>query len=135
MSNDSGNRSSLFNALRSIAATLLSSGKTRLELIGNELAEEKIRFVRLLIFALAMVFCFAFGALVAVAGVTALFWEYRVLVLGIFLVLFVVLGFVFYNAFRQAAHRTEHVFADSIAELQEDINQLRTLAGYEPPPR
>ena len=135
MSNDSGSRSSLFNALRSIAATLLASGKTRLELLGNELAEEKIRFVRLLVFALAMVFCFAFGALVAVAGVTALFWEYRVLVLGIFFLLFVVLGFVFYNAFRQAAHRTEHVFADSIAELQEDINQLRQLAGYEPPPR
>ena len=72
MSNDSASRSSLFNALRSIAATLLASGKTRLELLGNELAEEKIRFVRLLVFALAMVFCFAFGALVAVAGVTAL---------------------------------------------------------------
>ena len=121
----------LFDALKNIAATLLASGKTRLELLGNELTEEKLRATRLLILAQAMVFCLAFSALVAVALVTVLFWESRVLVLGIFLLLFLGSGAVFYGLFRRAIHRPEHVFAASLAELQEDLHQLKSLVGHE----
>ena len=43
-----GENSGLFAALKNIAATLLVSGKTRLELLGNEIEEEKLRAMQLL---------------------------------------------------------------------------------------
>ena len=64
---DSGASSGLFAALKNIAATLLAGGKTRLELLGNEIEEEKLRAMQLILMAQGMVFCFGVGTLLAVA--------------------------------------------------------------------
>ena len=68
-----GQSSGLFAALKNISVTLLTTGKTRLELLGNELEEEKQRAVRLVLMAQGMVFCFGVGALLFVAFVTPAF--------------------------------------------------------------
>ena len=72
----------MFAALKNIAATLLASGKTRLELFANELEEEKLRAFQMLVMALGMVFCLGAGMLILILFLTVLFWESRVLVLG-----------------------------------------------------
>lgn len=128
-----GENSGLFAALKNIAATLLVSGKTRLELLGNEIEEEKLRAIQLVLMAQGMVFCFGVGVMLAVALLAVTFWESRVIVLGASVVVFLVLGGVFFSMFKRATHRPGRVFSASIAELQEDIRQLKEAAGHEPP--
>ena len=128
---DSRANSGLFAALKDIAATLLVGGRTRLELLGNEIEEEKLRAMQLILMAQGMVFCFGVGTLLCVALLTALFWDSRLLVLTASAGLFVVCGGVFYAQFKRATHRPEHVFAASIAELQEDLRQLKAAVGHE----
>ena len=128
---DSKASSGLFAALKNIAATLLAGGKTRLELLGNEIEEEKLRAMQLLLVAQGMVFCFGVGTLLAIALLTALFWDSRLLVLAASAALFLVFGGVFYTLFKRATHRPQHIFAASIAELQEDLHQLKAAVGHE----
>jgi len=131
---DSDQGGGLFAALKNIAATLLAGGKTRLELLGNEIEAEKQRAVYLFVMAQAMLFCCGVGLLLAVALLTVLFWDNRVLVLGATSALFLVLAAVFYNRVTRETQRSEGVFATSIAELQEDLRQLKAVVGHESRP-
>ena len=125
----------LLSALKNMAATLLASGKTRLELIANELQVEKLRTIQLVLMAMAMVFCFGLALILGVALLVALFWEQRLLLLGIFSGLFFALAGFFLYRFKQATRRPDKMFAASLAELQEDLRQLRAMVGHEPPAR
>ena len=130
---DSSTHSGLFAALRNIAATLLAGGKTRLELLGNEIEEEKLRALQLILVVQGMLFCFGVATLLAVALLTVLFWDSRLAVLTASTMLFLGLGGFFYLQFKRATHRAEHIFAASLAELQEDLHRLKTAADHESP--
>ena len=130
-----GTAGGLLSALKSMAATLLASGKTRLELIANELQVEKLRTIQLVLMAMAMVFCFGLALILGAALLVALFWEQRLLLLGIFSGLFFALAGFFLYRFKQATRRPDKMFAASLAELQEDLRQLRAMVGHEPPAR
>jgi uncharacterized membrane protein YqjE len=135
MSNSQGGENTrLFAAVKNIAVTLLASGKTRLELLGNEIEEGKLRAINLVLMAQGMVFCFGVGTLLTVAFFTVLFWDNRLLVLCSSAGLFLVLGGVFIALFKRLAHRPEKVFASSIAELKEDLRQLKAVVGHESSP-
>ena len=123
----------LFAALKNVAGTLLASGKTRLELLGNELEEQKLYVIRLFLLFQGLVLCLGVTVLLVVALITAVFWDSRVLVLGVFVGIFFVLCGVFYAMVRRAMQRPEKIFSASIAELEEDLRQLKAAAGYEPP--
>lgn len=123
----------LFAALKNVAVTLLASGKTRLELLGNELEEQKLHVIRLFLLFQGLVLCLGVTVLLVVALITAVFWDSRVLVLGVFVGIFFVLCGVFYAMVRRAMQRPEKIFSASIAELEEDLRQLKAAAGYEPP--
>lgn len=122
----------LFGSLKLIAATLIASGRTRLELLGNEIEEEKLRAIHMLLMALGLVFCLGVGVLLTVAFLAVLYWDSRLLVLGGFATLFVVLGWVFFRALKKAAQRTSPLFAASLSELEEDLRQLKAAARNEP---
>ena len=123
----------LFAALKNSAATLLAIGKTRLELLGNEIEEEKLRAINLLLMAQGIVFCLCAGTLIAVFFLCALFWENRLFVLAAVAGFFLVLGLVFFALFKRAIQRPEKMFAASIAEMQEDLRQLKAAVGHESP--
>ena len=127
-----GQNTGLFAALKGIAATLLTTGRTRLELLGNEIEEGKLRALRLLLLAQAMIFCLGVGILLAVAWLALCFWESRLLVMGGFALLFILLGGVFLRAFLNATQRSKPLFASSLAELEEDLRQLKAAAHHEP---
>lgn len=131
--NASGEPGGLFAAVRGIAATLLASGKTRLELLGNEIEEEKLRAMQLLLLAQGMVYCFGVGVILLVALISVLFWDNRLIVLGVFALLFLLAGGFFLARFKAATQRPDRVFAASLAELQEDLRQLKAAMGHEPP--
>ena len=133
--NDSAAHGGLFTALKDIAATLLVSGRTRLELLGNEIEEEKLRAIQLLLVAQFMAFCLVVGIVLALGLLTLLFWDHRFFVLGASSFVFLALGGYFYGVFRRTAQRPERVFAASIAELQEDLRQLKAAADHAAPDR
>ncbi len=117
-----------FAALRDIAATLLESGQTRLSLLGNEIEVQKRRALRELLLAQALLFCLMLGVLLGVALLTALFWEQRLLVLGALTVLFLGLAAGLFARLQRMKVEAEPVFAGSLAELQEDLRQLRAAS-------
>ncbi|MDR2112788.1 MAG: phage holin family protein [Candidatus Accumulibacter sp.] len=125
----------LLSALGGIAATLLASGRTRLELISNEIEAGKLRAVELLLTALAMSFCFGVAIVLAFILLIVSFWEQRLVVLGLGILIFLVPGGLFLAHFKRESHRPERVFTDSVAELEEDLRQLKAMTGHEPPLR
>lgn len=127
----SGARGGLFAALKNSAATLLASGKTRLELLSNELEEEKIRAARMLVMGLGAAFCLSLGVLVLILFLTVLFWESRVFVLGASGVVLLVFGAYCVAGFQRARQRPERMFAASIAELEEDLRHLKATLGHD----
>ena len=128
-----GETGGLFAALKGIAATLLASGRTRLELLGNEIEEEKLRAMQLLLLAQGMAFCIGVGVVLLVALISVLFWDNRLAVLGLFAFFFLASGGYFYSRFKRATQRPDRVFAASLAELQEDLRQLKAAMAHEPP--
>ncbi len=114
-------------------STLLVMGQTRLQLIGNEIQIETHRALKLVAQALLAVFCFCMALLLGVALVLALWWEQRVAVLSILVVLFLVTAGWLVHAIRNARATQEHPFAASLAELQEDLRQLKSSAQHAPP--
>ena len=121
----------LFTALKNVSATLLATGRKRFELLSNEFEEEKLRTIRLLLMAEAMVFCLGIGLVLLVALLTTLFWDNRIVVIGGFTGLFLLLGFVFFKALVNATQRQEKPFASSLAELEKDLRQLKSAVRNE----
>lgn len=123
--------SRLFLGARNGAATLLSTGRTRLELLGNELKEEKLRAVRLLLWSQMVAFCLAVGTILLVGLLVVSFWESRTIVLAAAAAVFFACSGFAYAALQRAMQRPDRVFAASLAELAEDVRQLKRAAGDE----
>ena len=118
-----------FGALRGFAVSLLGTGHTRLQLLGNEIQTEKLRILRQLGFAAALIFCAGLAVLLAIALLVVLLWEQRVAVLAVLTLAFIALGGFFYSALRRGSDDAENVFAASLAELQADLQHLKAAAS------
>ena len=125
-----GNPGGLFASLSTIAATLLAMGQARLELLGNEFETQKLRTLRLLLLAQAMVFCAALGLLLVVALVMLLMWEQRLVVVAVFAALFVLAATVLCRALMRMVTDPAPPFSATLAELQEDIRRLKAASGH-----
>ncbi len=115
----------VFASLRGLAETLLGIAATRFNLLGVEVAEEKERLVALLVTAIALVFAFAFSALLLTLLVVALFWDNRVAALAGCAVFYGAIGAWLWS--HLSAQLAEHppLFAATIAELNKDRDALR----------
>ena len=120
-------------ALRRMLSTLLDLGQTRLQQVDNKIQIEKHRALQLLGQGLLAVFCLCMALLMAVGLVLALWWEQRVAVLGLLLVLFAAAAFWLQHGIRHRRATQDHPFAASLAELQEDLRQLKETAEHAPP--
>jgi uncharacterized membrane protein YqjE len=132
---EGGAPAGLFSALKGIAATLLASVRTRLELLSNEIEAGKLRAIELMLLALATGFCFGVGVILAVLLLAAMFWEQRLAVLAGCMFVFFALGGVLLVRFRRETRRSDGIFAASVAELEQDMRQLKAMTGHEPPAR
>lgn len=117
--------SSSWGSLKAKAASLLTIAITRLELLRNE-AERIRRFaIRQLVLAVVMAFCASLGLVLTIVTLTVAFWEDRLLVLGLStggLWLIVVTCLVLLLT---GQRKKEPLLGDTIAELQEDLRQLK----------
>jgi len=120
-------------AVRRMLLTLLDLAQTRLQLIGNEIQIEKHRALQMLAQVLLAVFCACMALLMAVGLVLALWWEQRIAVLSVLLVLFAAAAFWLQHLVRSRRAMQDHPFAASLAELQEDLRQLKETAQHAPP--
>lgn len=112
------------------ASALLSIGQTRLELLGNELEVGRVRAMRQLMLAQALLFCVGLGVVLTVIGLALLFWEQRLMVVALSGALVWALALYFYFAMRWSSSKSEPLFNTSLAELQEDLRQLRAASGH-----
>ncbi len=119
-------------AVRRLLGTLLLTSLTRLQLVGNEILIEKHRALRQLARLLMAVFCFCMALVVAVGLMLVLWWEQRVAILGVLLVLFLGVAVWLMQSLRQSRTADDHPFAASLAELQEDLRQLKAATQDAP---
>ena len=124
MSGEAGGEG-LFTALKNLVATLLAIGKTRAELLVTELEEEKFRLMSLWAKAIGAAFLLALGVVMAVCCVALVFWEQRVIVFGVFAVLFVGGGLALVSSLKHQAGQPSKMFKASLSELETDMAQLR----------
>jgi uncharacterized membrane protein YqjE len=124
-----------FAALKNIPISLLAMAHTRLQLLGNEILTEKHRALRELTLVLAMVACAGLGVLLVVGLAVILLWDQRVWVLSILIVLFLGAALVCFAKLRRSTRSLDGVFAGSLAELQEDLRQLKAASDHGQNPR
>lgn len=118
-------REGLFASLKNLVATLLAIGKTRAELLVNELEEEKFRLMSLWAKAIGAAWLFALGTIMVICCLAVAFWEQRVLVFGVAAVLFLGVGFMVFASLRRQMAQPSKIFRGSLAELEADMAQLR----------
>lgn len=117
----------LFASVKTLFGTLLGMAQTRLELLVNELEEERIRFIRLLLYSLFMMLFFGLGTALLTLLVIAAFWDTHRL-LAISLVTVTYLGLALWLAMRvvsEARHRPK-MFSATLDELAKDKAALES---------
>ena len=117
----------MFGALKNISRTLLAILQTRLSLLGNELQAQKILLLQLLGLLLAMLFFSGLAVLSGLGMMVAVWWEQRVLVLGVSVTVFIAVALGCYFRLQSLLNPAEALFGASLAALQDDLTQLRTM--------
>ena len=123
-----GSREGLFAAVKNTAATLIAIGKTRAELLVTELEEEKLRLMSLWSKAIGAAFLLALGVIMAVFCLALAFWEQRVLLFGLFAVLFLGGGLLLIGSLKKQSQQPSKMFRASLSELEADMAELRRYA-------
>jgi uncharacterized membrane protein YqjE len=130
MDSAQGKGGSTWSAARDKAATLLAIGQTRLDLLSNELEVARITIMRQLILAQALLFCVGLGAVLTVMGLVVLFWEQRLVVVALAAALVWGVALYVYFAIQHSNRHAAPLFNASMAELQEDLRQLKAATGH-----
>lgn len=120
-----GGREGLFAALKNSLATLIAICKTRAELLVTELEEEKLRLMSLWSKAIGAAFMLAVGIVLAIFCLALAFWEQRVIVFGIFAVLFISGALYLIASLKRQAAQPSKMFRASLSELEADMALLR----------
>lgn len=115
----------LMGSIKQLLSTVTSIASTRLELLANEVQEERLRLTQMLLFTLFALFCFGVGILLLTAFIVVLFWDdHRLAVLGALSALFFALGALTAMLLRSKAQAKPRLFSASLAELTKDRAQL-----------
>lgn len=117
--------SGLMASVKRLLSTLASIVSTRLELLANELQEERLRLTQMLIFALLALFFFGLGILLLTVFIVVLFWDdHRMAVTGALTVVFFASGLLMVVLLRSKAQKKSRLFSASLAELARDREHL-----------
>lgn len=111
----------LMESLKRMVDTLLFIVQTRLELLSNELEEERVRSGLLLLYGAIALFFFGMSILLLTVLIVVAFWDNHILfVISGLVALFVIAGLVSWLAFRKVARKRFRLFSSSLEELAED---------------
>lgn len=113
------------DSLKRMAGTLLAILQTRVELLSNEIEEERWNIKLMLLYGSIMLFFFGLAILLLTIFIIVLLWDsYRLPVLGGFIGLYLVAGLLAWNALRRVAGEKSKLFSASLAALSDDRDQL-----------
>lgn len=108
-----------------MAGTLLAIFQTRLELLSNEIEEERLRVGQMLLYGSVALFLFGLSIMLLTVFIVVLFWDsHRLLVLGGLSALFFIAGLLVLNTLRRVACEKSKLFSASLAELANDRDRL-----------
>ena len=115
----------LLGSIKRLLSTLTSVASTRLELLANELHEERLHLEQMLLYFFSMLFCLGMTLTLLTVFVVVLFWEdHRFLVLGGLSTVFLVIGVMLAVRLQKMAQTKSKLFSESLAELAKDREQL-----------
>jgi uncharacterized membrane protein YqjE len=110
-----------------LLCTLTSIVSTRLELLANELQEERLRLTQMLFYVLAALFCFGMGILLLTVFIVVLFWDdHRLAVLGGLTAFFFAATALMAMLLRSKARSRPRLFCASLGELAKDRAHLES---------
>lgn len=112
-----------------IVSTLLSIGRTRLELFLLEADDQKARLVKLACMAVGALWFLTLAILVFSLTIALYFWptEHRYLALGLLTLLYAVLGLGLLWAVRRALVNSPPPFSATLDELRRDVAMIERL--------
>ncbi|MGA7594475.1 MAG: phage holin family protein [Gallionella sp.] len=120
-----GQGAGLLDSVKRLASTLIEIGSTRLELLANELQEERLHLTQMFFLSLLALFSFGMALLLLTIFITVLFWDdHRIAVLGGLCILFFVSGILIAFRLRSKAQSRPKLFSASLAELARDREHL-----------
>jgi uncharacterized membrane protein YqjE len=115
----------VMDSIRIGLATTAKTIRTRLDIISNELEEQREWLQHLVLLAVAGLFCACMGMVMVTMFVVALFWEsHPVAVLGGFSALYLGVGVWALLAFRSKMENRPKLFSTTTDELAKDEAQL-----------
>lgn len=115
----------LLGSIRRLLSTLTSVAATRLELLANELHEERLHLEQMLLCFFSALFCIGMAVMLLTVFVVVLFWDdHRLMVLGGLSALFLALGAMLAMRLHRIAQTKSKLFSASLAELARDREQL-----------
>lgn len=115
----------MLGSIKRLLSTLTSIASTRLELLANELYEERLHLEQMLLYFFSALFFFAMTLMLLTVFVVVLFWDtHRLAVLGGLSALFLVLGLLVVSRLQKIARTKSKLFSVSLAELSRDREQL-----------
>lgn len=118
-------RAGLFASAKGLLGTCVTLLHNRLELLGIELAEERLRVASLLAYGGAAFLCLAAGLIFLAIFLTVLLWDSnRLLALGVFSALFLGAGIASLMLTMNLARAGSKLFSASLAELRKDSAAL-----------
>lgn len=127
-------RAGLFASLKGLLGTSVALLQNRLQLLGVELAEERLRLLSLLAYGAIALLCLGAGMVFLAVFFTVMFWDSnRLLVLGIFSAVFLTAGGLALMLAMARAKAGSNLFAASLAELRRDADTLAASRGSGPP--
>lgn len=117
----------LIDSLRSFMASWVAVVKTRVEIVSTELEEQREWMQRILLLALATLFCVSLGLILLTLLVVVLFWDTdgRLWVLGGFALLYLGGGAGLGLLLRHKLKTKPRIFASTAAELGKDYAALQ----------
>jgi uncharacterized membrane protein YqjE len=117
--------SGLMESLKRMAGTLLAILRTRLELLSSEMEEERLNIGQMLLYGSIALFFFGLAIMLLTIFIVVLLWDnYRLPVLGSFIVVYFVAGLLAWSALRRVAREKSKLFSASLSALAEDRDQL-----------
>jgi uncharacterized membrane protein YqjE len=116
----------LVDSLSRLGRTALGVLRTRLEILGTELEEERIRFAQLALAVAAIAFCLQMAVLLFVILLVVVLWEtHRLATLGVLAAFFLVAGVAGVLVLKRHLARRPKMFASSLGELVKDEERLK----------
>lgn len=123
----------LFASAKGLVGTGVTLIHNRLELLGVELAEERVRLISMLAYGGAAFLCIAAGLIFLSIFLTVLLWDgNRLLALGIFSALFLGAGIASLTLAMNLGRSGSKLFSASLAELRKDRDALSATGATKP---